>query len=345
MRSEDGHNMHRWCCGLLLTFIALSCLWLQRAWCQSTDRTQFIDSAKKEGELVIYGSMNLRDANVLIGKFREKYPFIDVKLNRLTSDKLYARVISETRAGKFLADILENNALGLYFMKKAGLLVYYLSSEDRFYPKDFKDQGYWTTSNMNLHVTSYNTRRVARDQLPKKWEDLLYPAWKGKMMLNPSEQWFSWILQIMGKEKGLKYMRELSQLNLTTRSESAAMRIDLIAAGEAALDIDSTYGAVNLLKKRGAPIDWTTLGPVLVNLTGHGVAVRSPHPNAAKLFVDFILSQEGQRHVLSIDRWIIRSDLFSEQAAIKDLKLIPVNPALGENMEYYARQSREIFSK
>jgi iron(III) transport system substrate-binding protein len=165
------------------------------------------------------------------------------------------------------------------------------------------------------------------------------------MMLNPSEQWFSWILQIMGKEKGLKYMRELSQLNLTIRSESAAMRVDLIAAGEAALDIDSTYGAVNLLKKRGAPIDWTTLGPVLVNLTGHGVAVRAPHPNAAKLFVDFILSQEGQGHVLSIDRWIIRSDLFSEQAAIKDLKLIPVNPALGENMEYYARQSREIFSK
>ena len=84
---------------------------------------------------------------------------------------------------------------------------------------------------------------------------------------------------------------------------------------------------------------------MLVNLTGHGVAVRAPHPNAAKLFVDFILSQEGQGHVLSIDRWIIRSDLFPEQAAIKDLKLIPVNPALGENVEYYARQSREIFSK
>jgi ABC-type Fe3+ transport system substrate-binding protein len=87
------------------------------------------------------------------------------------------------------------------------------------------------------------------------------------------------------------------------------------------------------------------LAPCWFNLTGHGVAVRAPHPNAAKLFVDFILSQEGQGHVLSIDRWIIRSDLFSEQAAIKDLKLIPVNPALGENMEYYARQSREIFSK
>src|SRR5438552_18660537 len=113
---------------------------------------------------------------------------------------------------------------------------------------------------------------------------------KGKMMLKHSEHCFTWILQTMGKEKGLKYMREHSQLHLTIRNESAAMRVDLITAGEAALDIDSTYGAVNLLKKRGAPIDWTTLGPVLVNLTGHGVAVRAPHPNAAKLFVDFILS-------------------------------------------------------
>jgi len=337
--------MHRFCCRSILILTALVSLWLQQAFCQSPHIANLIEGAKKERELVVYGSMALHDANVLLGKFREKYPFVDVRLNRLTSDKLYARVTSETRAGKFLVDILENNVLGLSFMKKAGLLAYYLSPEDRFYPNDFKDQGYWATSNMNLHVTAYNTRKIARDQLPKKWEDLLDPAWKGKMMLNPSEQWFSWILQIMGKEAGLKYMRELSQQNLTIRSESTAMRAELITAGEAALDIDSTYVGVNLLKKRGAPIDWTTLGRVMVNLTGHSLAARAPHPNAAKLFIDFILSREGQKQVLGIERSVIRSDLFSEQAAIKDLKLVPINPALGENMEYYARQSREIFSK
>lgn len=294
---------------------------------------------------MIYGSMNLRDANLIISKFREKYPFVDVKLTRLSNEKLYPRVIAETRAGKNLADILQNNALGLYFLKKAGFLAHYLSPEDRFYPRQFKDAGYWTTTNMNVHVISYNTKLVARDQLPKKWEDLLNPAWQGKMMLDPSEQWFAWVLQVMGKEKGLTYMRELSRQNLTIRSESTAMRTELITAGEAALDIDSAYGAVNLLKKRGAPIDWTTLGPVLVILSGHGITARAPHPNAAKLFTDFVLSKEGQRVILSLDRQVIRSDLFQEQVTIKDLRLIPADPALGENMEYNATQAREIFSK
>lgn len=315
------------------------------AWGQSSEELKLIAGAKKEGELVIYGSTDLRQANLLNAKFREKYPFIDVKLNRLTSDNMYPRVIAEARSGKFLADILQNNDMGMYFLKKGGFLAHYISPEDRFYPKDFKDQGYWTTTSINPHVIGYNTKKVARDKLPKKWEDLLTPAWKGTMMLNPREHWFAWMLQIMGKEKGLNYMRALAKQNLMVRHESTAMRAQLIAAGEAELDIDSTYSVVIPLMKNGAPLDWTTLGPVFVVPTGHGIATRAPHPNAAKLFMDFMLSKEGQREVLTFDRNIARTDLAEEQGAIKDLKLIPVNPALGENMEFYAKQAQEIFSK
>ena len=330
-----------------LLFCLLSlCLWsIDPAWSQSSEEQKLIEGAKKEKELMIYGSMNLRDANILIGKFREKYPFVDVKLNRLANEKLYPRVIAETRSGKYLVDILQNNALGLYFLKKEGFLQRYLSAEDRFYPKEFKDAGYWTTTNMNVHVNAYNTKLITRDKLPKRWEDLLSPTWKGKMMLDASEQWVAWIQQVMGKEKGLNYLRELAKQDLSIRSESVAMRAELITAGEATLDIDSAYGATNLLKKRGAPIDWTTLGPVLVILSGHGIAAKAPHPNAAKLFTDFVLSKEGQRIVLSLDRQVIRSDLFQEQVTIKDLQLIPADPALGANMEANSRLAREIFSK
>lgn len=97
--------------------------------------------------------------------------------------------------------------------------------------------------------------------------------------------------------------------------------------------------------KNGAPIDWTTLGPVFVVPTGHGIAARAPRPNAAKLFMDFALSKEGQRTVLGFDRNVARTDLSEEQGAIKGLRLIPVDPALGENMEFYAKQASEIFSK
>ena len=107
---------------------------LDRAWSQPTDTAAIIEGAKKEGELVIYGTTDLRQATILNDKFRQKYPFIDVKLNRLTSDNLYPRLIAETRSGKFLSDVLQNNTLVMYFLKRGKFLAHYLSPEDRYYP-------------------------------------------------------------------------------------------------------------------------------------------------------------------------------------------------------------------
>jgi iron(III) transport system substrate-binding protein len=92
-------------------------------------------------------------------------------------------------------------------------------------------------------------------------------------------------------------------------------------------------------------VGWTTLGPTLVVPVGHGLAVRAPHPNAAKLFIDFVLSREGQRVVLAAERNSARTDLAQEQTAMKDVNLIPLDPTTGDNMEFYARQAQEIFGK
>src|SRR4029434_1634584 len=223
---------------IVLASMALYCA--DRALAQLINSETLIEGAKKEGELVIYGTTDLRQATILNEKFRQKYPFIDVKLNRLTSDNLYPRLIAETRSGKFLSDVLQNNTLVMYFLKRGKFLAHYISAEDGYYPNDFKDPGYWITSGTNIHVVGYNTRAVSRDKLPKRWEDLLTPAWKGKMLLSPREQWFAWILQIMGKENGLNYMRALAKQSVAIRRESNAMRAQLITAGEADLEIDST---------------------------------------------------------------------------------------------------------
>ena len=127
---------------------------------------------------------------------------------------------------------------------------------------------------MSIHVIAYNTRLVARDKLPKSYHNLLNPAWKGEMLLESSPQWFGWMLQIMGKDKGLIYARTLQTEHLT----------------------------------------------------------------------DFLLSKEGQRLFMGLDRPVARSDLSQEQVTIKGLQLIPADPALGGNMEFYAKQA-QIFSK
>jgi len=312
---------------------------------QASPTAKLIEAAKKEREVVVYGTMDLRTANVLHDKFRAKYPFLEIKFNRAGSGALAPRALAEARAGKYLADILQTNSLGLHFLRKEGLLGHYVSAEDRFYPKQFKDPGYWTTTNMNVHVVAYNTRMLARERLPKTYEDFLNPLWRGKMVLDPSEQWFALMVQIMGKEKGLKYVTELGKQNILLRRTSSAMRAQLIAAGEAPLDIDSGLGPVDQLKKGNAPVDWTTVGAVPVVTSAHGITARPPHPNAARLYIDFMLSREGQKIVLDLGRQVARTDLLQEQESIRNLQLVPLDPAAGENMDYYARQIKEIFQQ
>jgi iron(III) transport system substrate-binding protein len=147
----------------------------------------------------------------------------------------------------------------------------------------------------------------------------------------------------MGKEKGLNYMRALAKQNPAVRREPRAMRSQLLVAGEAEMDLDSTYTVLLPLMKKGAPVDWTTLGPALINTTAYGLAARAPHPNAAKLFMEYVLSREGQQVVLTLERQSARSDLALEQGALKNVKMVPLDPSQGENMEFYARQAKEIF--
>jgi ABC-type Fe3+ transport system substrate-binding protein len=317
----------------------------QAAWGQSEHTAKLIEGAKKEGEVIVYGTMSLEAVNLLNARFREKYPYVDVKLNRLGSGKFVPRVLAEVRANKHLADVLQTNSLSLHFLKRDGLLANYLSPEDRFYPKQFKDQGYWTTTNMNVHVLAYNTKLIARGKAPRSYDEVLNPVWKGKMMMDASEQWAALMFQIMGKEKAQRYMRELVKQNIALRRESNAMRAQLIAAGEAPMDIDSTLGPVDELKKRGAPIDWNALSPVPVVTSAHAIASRPPHPNAARLYLDFILSREGQKAVLDTRRQVARTDLLSEQEAIKNLDLVPLDPLAGSNMDYYAKLIKEIFQQ
>src|SRR5215813_8316666 len=143
-----------------------------------------------------------------------------------------------------------------------------------FIQKKFKDQGYWTTTNMNVHVLAYNTKLITRERLPRTYEELLNPVWRGKMVLDASEQWFALMVQIMGKDKGLKYIAALAKQNALLSRESSAMRAQIIAAGDALSDIDSTRVPLDHLIKRGVSIDWCTLRAVLVVTSGLGVAYR-----------------------------------------------------------------------
>src|ERR1700752_4435469 len=112
-------------------------------------------------------------------KFEEKYPFIQLRLNRIGGDRITAKVFTEASAGKNLVDVITTSEFDLHAFNKKKLLARYLSPEDGSYPKEYKEQGYWTAFQLSLIVAGYNTKMVTRQNIPKTYDDLLNPSWKG----------------------------------------------------------------------------------------------------------------------------------------------------------------------
>jgi len=311
---------------------------------QAASSDVLIDAAKREGEVVYYASMNLSEANAIITEFEKRYPFVKVKLQRTGSEKLLSRVLTESRAKKTFADVIQTVEFSMHTISRSGVLARYAPLSNSFYPKDFKEEGFWTTVYYNAYVTAYNTRMVPARQLPKTYDDLLDPKWKGTLLMDGTKaDWFAGMLQIMGPERGLKYMRELAKQQPSQR-EGHELLAQLVVAGEGAFDINIPAASVERVKERSAPIDWTALGSVPAIMVGSGLAAGAPHPNAGKLFLEFCLSREGQKLMQTPGRLSARSDFGNEQSdMLKDLKIVPVSPSLAEKLTEYAKQLRTIF--
>jgi ABC-type Fe3+ transport system substrate-binding protein len=301
------------------------------------------DAARREGEVVWYASMNLAEAQAVITGFEGRYPFIKVKLNRTGSEKLLTKVLTELRAGKSFADVIQTVEFSMHVFRKRGLLGHYLPQANALYPNEFKDNGYWTTVYYNPYVAAYNTR-LAEPPLPATYEDLLDPRLKGKLLMEGTKaDWFAGMLQIMGEERGLQYMRALARQQPMAR-EGHELLAQLVAAGEGVFDINIPAASVERLKQKGAPIDWAGLGSAPAVMVGAGLSARPPHPSAARLFLNFVLSREGQKLMQTPGRLVARSDMAAEQpAAMRQLKIVPVDPGLAEKLDYYAKQLRAIF--
>jgi len=304
-----------------------------------------MELAKREAEVVYYASMNLSEANALIGEFERRFPFIKVKLNRATSEKLLTRILAEYSAKRSFADVIQTVEFSMHILARRGILARYTPQANSLYPKQFKEEGYWTTVYYNAYVTGYNNKLVPAENLPKTYDDLLDPIWKGKLMMEGTKaEWFAGMLQIMGAERGLKYMRALARQQPSPR-EGHELLAQLIAAGEGLLDLNIPVASVERMKERSAPMDWTALGAAPAVMVGVGEASQAAHPNAAKIFLDFVLSRDGQKLMHTPGRLVARSDLANDQAhMLKRLKIVPVDPALAEKLEEYAKQLRSIFA-
>ena len=311
----------------------------------STERAKLIEEAKKEGKVVVYAAYSAADANTFKVAFEKKYPFIQFEYFRAGKDKLLARYLTEVKAGQYLTDVYQSSIFPIMTLLQRGLLGKYLSPERAGYSDGLKDkQGYWTGVYLNAMTIAYNTRMVKANEVPKSYQDLLLPKWKGQMGLDLNKtEWYVAMLQMMGWEKGKKYMEALSKQDIQAR-EGNTITGQLLVAGEFPLVVSQYPASVEELKKLGAPIDWVPLQPHFVYSIVIGITAKQPHPAAGRLFVDFVLSEDGQKVMRSLSRIPARKDVLPDPPRlIQGHKLLVVNPASSEDYNRYNNEYHKYF--
>lgn len=307
-----------------------------------TQQRHLMEGAKKAGKLVFYASVETEFARSLTSGFELKYPFIKTDIFRSTHEKILSRMNVERKTGTFTADVVSVGEFETYHMQKRGFITPYKSPFAAAYPEGFKDPNDWTDLYDNSIVTAYNAKRVKRDELPTRYEDLLHPRWKARMVLDQNEdRWFSNMLHLMGDKKGMEFMQMLAKQEVAIRS-GRSLATQLLGAGEYDLQIVAYWYRSQLMKRQGAPVDWIAFEPAIIATHPISIVDKAPHLNAAKLFIDFALSDEGQKIFVQRGRESAKPGL-KPDGYPGHLKLFPSRVQLAEQLEEYSRRYRELF--
>jgi len=311
------------------------------AWGQSA---ALLEAAKKEGQVVFYTPLNINDSRPLLQRFEQKYPFIKTDLLRMSAEPLLNRILTEDRAGRSVVDVINNTVINA--LKKSRLLQAYRSPEHPAYLDQFKDpDGYWASLNNNYFVLGYNTKLVSAKEAPADWQDLLHPKWKGKIGMDQEEiEWFAATADAWGRERAGRYHRALAQQQIHWRKGHTLIS-QLIAAGEFPVGIVYAH-RIESMKKAGAPIEWVkTVNPVFVAISPVGLSAKAPHPNAARLLLDFMLSKDSQQFLRNSNRLSGRADIepLVPEMHHSKLKLTAIDPQIAEDLNRHASEFREIY--
>ena len=310
-----------------------------------TERANLVEAAKKEGGLTYYTTMTLSQSKKVVDAFQKKYPSIEVKLFRSGGDDLLNKIFTEHRGGRDLWDVLSGRGDMVLPLMENKLITAYRSPEISSIPADLvDDEGYWTAYYVNPFVLGYNTNLVKEAEVPKTYEQLLDPRWKGKKIsVDDSAYGFlAGLIRAWGKEKAVSYFRKLAaQEPVPMRGNTN--RVQMTLAGQFSLII--AYGpTIQRETSRGAPIDWVPLEPVVVQVNPVMLAAAAPHPNTAKLFTDFVLSDEGQKMLVGFNRIPVRENVEANPPRLfKGYKRVVEHPEDYKNFNEVIKLYREIF--
>jgi ABC-type Fe3+ transport system substrate-binding protein len=303
------------------------------------------EAARKEAQLSLWTSSDLRTGSRLVERFEQKYPFIKVKIFRTGTGALHNKMITEALAGQQNWDVMNSQMFTNDLIKRKLLGRYKSPEADKLLDANFRDEAaYWTAIYAIPFVLGYNTNLVKAAEVPKTYDDLLNARWQGNNISIDQDGYelLQGLVLSWGREKAVAFLKKLAAQNPTPRRGNS-LRVQLVVAGEYPLLITMASPA-QLARREGAPIQWVPLEPVPVSFHAIGLAERAAHSNAGKLYIDFVLSREGQETLRSVQRIPVRQDVEADPPSlIKGYSRVMLRPMEKVEFDEVVELYKQIF--
>jgi iron(III) transport system substrate-binding protein len=264
------------------------------------DRQQILEAgAKAEGALMVYATGT--QIQPLIDRFEQIYPYIKVEMPRADSGDVARKVYEEYNAGLYQVDVFELSSYGLLPLRDENILQPFTSPEGAdFAPTAFEAKHRWVSVRESYIGVGYNTKLIPPAEAPKTYKDMLDPKWKGKMAITGELGSVVGWVAAMTLSEGPDFLRDLGKQDMRVYQTTARAIANLMISGEVSISPTSYNSHMEASADAGAPLAWVAPGPVPVTDTSTAIVTKAPHPHAAMLFIDFLMSKEGQQMYLKL---------------------------------------------
>lgn len=297
---------------LLTVFAAAFALVLAAAPSRGAVPPGVLEAAKKEGHVVWYTTLDGPSIDVVATAWKKRYPDISLDMTRLSTSDIPPKVMLEQRGGRYGVDLVSGDAVQLSGLVTAGALAPYRPTDTKMLiAGTMEPHGYWITLYYTTTVVAWNTDKLKEHGLkpPKTFADLTKPEWKGRIGVNTAAvNWYAGMLATDPKHAADIVKRVVANQPLLTTSHTGTAT--QLAAGE--FDVTPTvYGYfMQRAKDAGQPVDYVNQYPNVLLPDAMALAKNQPHPNAARVLVEWLLSREGQQLISDVSkRTSVRLDI------------------------------------
>jgi len=265
--------------------------------------TRLYEAAKAEGKIAFYSSMNTDDARTIIPKFEQRFPGLKIEHTRVTGEQLVTRVITEVRAGQNLFDIFDSSSFQVKQIVDLGYTQPYMPSASEDIPPEGRDaKGTWIANRGVPLAIGFNTQKGVKVGDIKGWADLCDKKYESKIAVEVGDVVvYSALKKQLGEAEAQRILKCVAANKPILRSGHTEID-SLLPAGEFAVTFAShSYRLAAFKYEQNKAVDWVK-DVIVMDLAGMTLAAKAPHPNAARLFTEWLVSQEGQETLATTGR-------------------------------------------